>query len=1302
MHMKKRDHKVAIFILILFLIGAAAVGYLWDTTTMNQDVVGGATSGEQDKTGSKDSFKFVVIADIPSSMNSINPPQHTTTAITSIQSLQSPQPELVIINGNMISGLSNGNAHLNDKNNQGIIQNKWDAFYQQIYQPLATKGLVAPVAGSLDTLLQNPSLLMLAYQLFWQRYKPAINIKGNYPFTYSFDYKNSHFVVLNTADATIIHDQITWLEQDLSSAKKENIFVFSHVPPEQFCADPACSFLQGTGKQRLFQIMKKYKVNIFFTGNNHVYYKARYQGVNVVASGAIGGTFDIISTDQEKYKQNPSYVVVDVQGNDIRVGAITGNLGSSFNNGFTESLLPQTMPGYDQYTELTKNPIQIIPTVIPSSSSAITARASSGNPQMDQWDQLILDACKTEQNQKECFALVKSVMYVESGGNQNAGEKKGGCLGLMQFCKIAAIDKRFKEFFDQSTIGTPNDDRLKPEKSIRAGKKFIIDMLRKEMQIDNIFIMYIGYNVGSSYGKKANDYFEGKNPTQAEVEAWLDQTDLSKEKINEPKTAFPKLIKKYLEYLNQGVNGVSYPSGYKSVYGASDLQKINAPSAISYYITPSFTIVQEFAGNSLAIYSQLREYIRWYVKNTESCTNTGKPLDSCSKESIASLNKEPYFAANIGVLDDCTNQESDLEKFFYDFAEEIKSCLKNGNDRMCGITLKQPPQPPATDGKYRIVFKQENENIIMEFLYNNQPLTSFSHNLQEQFNKRGIMISDSQNLDGSKESINEFYITFEALNNEVVPFIYYKVQAGEKLQGVTTNTLYLMPDHEQNIIVLNPVVGNTQAVYAEIIPEAAALTQNTKKLCITSISQKPFNYFEAINPLQIRSLQYELAVRFDNTLKSIENFVEPMPTFLDLKSTELTLEQLQVSLKNKKIAILSDALAIAGQNNNGFITQLKKSLSAGSFSIYAKDASAQWLKDNYFQQQIISQSFDILIIAIGSKDVCDAVGFRNLITSVDTMVSQFKASNQENNVIVVGLPSSENEVCNNNILTYHAFINKNDLNNKQAIAELEDKLGKKLSASKAITVGLDIYPETSLEKQGLRYKYYQTTIDKRKNMPRKKVSEVELHTIIAQKIIDALRGLENNIDRLSCKNVFAVGTSSTAWALKNDGYIVRLRKQYPDIVFDGMGYKSESSKDVAEHFEAEVLPTITGKVDCLIVAAGLNDIGNLENVKKNLAHIYDLAHKNDMKVIAMELQPYFQKAQNPQAYENVHALHQWFGSDADVDAVIKIYDLMNDPEHEGRMQLKYISGTNTQPDFLHYNYEEGHKLVAEQIAKVIS
>jgi hypothetical protein len=57
--------------------------------------------------------------------------------------------------------------------------------------------------------------------------------------TYSFDWKNAHFVNLNLyydgtvdnkADGNVVPELLAWLEKDLAQNKKKHIFVFGHDP----------------------------------------------------------------------------------------------------------------------------------------------------------------------------------------------------------------------------------------------------------------------------------------------------------------------------------------------------------------------------------------------------------------------------------------------------------------------------------------------------------------------------------------------------------------------------------------------------------------------------------------------------------------------------------------------------------------------------------------------------------------------------------------------------------------------------------------------------------------------------------------------------------------------------------------------------------------------------------------------------------------------------------------------------------------------------------------------------------------
>jgi len=91
---------------------------------------------------------------------------------------------------------------------------------------------------------------------------------------YSFDFKNSRFVVL-ASDNPKMHlidvKQRIWLDQNLAQNKKENIFVFFHEPAFPVYAVSGGS-LDGYPKERdaLWQILGKYNISAVFNGHEHI------------------------------------------------------------------------------------------------------------------------------------------------------------------------------------------------------------------------------------------------------------------------------------------------------------------------------------------------------------------------------------------------------------------------------------------------------------------------------------------------------------------------------------------------------------------------------------------------------------------------------------------------------------------------------------------------------------------------------------------------------------------------------------------------------------------------------------------------------------------------------------------------------------------------------------------------------------------------------------------------------------------------------------------------------------------------
>lgn len=129
---------------------------------------------------------------------------------------------------------------------------------------------------------------------------------------YSFNYQNTHFIVLDTAwqdrpDPSLRRlrpgaPQWEWLVQDLQKARltSRHIFVFTHEPPvSPFPAggpDTTSDLEKGQGTtwnsaaeaQAFVKLMAAYKVDVVFCGHVHMYNELHYQGMRQVISAGAG------------------------------------------------------------------------------------------------------------------------------------------------------------------------------------------------------------------------------------------------------------------------------------------------------------------------------------------------------------------------------------------------------------------------------------------------------------------------------------------------------------------------------------------------------------------------------------------------------------------------------------------------------------------------------------------------------------------------------------------------------------------------------------------------------------------------------------------------------------------------------------------------------------------------------------------------------------------------------------------------------------------------------------------------------
>ena len=115
------------------------------------------------------------------------------------------------------------------------------------------------------------------------------------PLYYSFNYQNSHFIVLNNAFRGMFNaTQLNWLKADLAQNKQAHCFVFFHRPlfdPLELYDDYVMSEHEVVAE--LKSLFARYRVEYVCAGHIHGYAGRREGGVVYLVSGGAGGVLHL-------------------------------------------------------------------------------------------------------------------------------------------------------------------------------------------------------------------------------------------------------------------------------------------------------------------------------------------------------------------------------------------------------------------------------------------------------------------------------------------------------------------------------------------------------------------------------------------------------------------------------------------------------------------------------------------------------------------------------------------------------------------------------------------------------------------------------------------------------------------------------------------------------------------------------------------------------------------------------------------------------------------------------------------------
>jgi 3',5'-cyclic AMP phosphodiesterase CpdA len=131
---------------------------------------------------------------------------------------------------------------------------------------------------------------------------------------YSFSYANAFFIALDSYD--IAPNAVAWLEQQLAGSDKRWKFVFFHEPP---FSNQMKRSGNAAARSLWVPLFEKYKVDIVFSGHDHMYTRFQpHNGVTYIVEGVGGSRLkkpnpdaeEVVFTDHDNY----GFGLVDVTG----------------------------------------------------------------------------------------------------------------------------------------------------------------------------------------------------------------------------------------------------------------------------------------------------------------------------------------------------------------------------------------------------------------------------------------------------------------------------------------------------------------------------------------------------------------------------------------------------------------------------------------------------------------------------------------------------------------------------------------------------------------------------------------------------------------------------------------------------------------------------------------------------------------------------------------------------------------------------------------------------------------------------
>jgi len=272
-------------------------------------------------------------ADVPVTFVVIGDTRYGTDAHRRvIERMSQEVPDFVLGTGDMVD--------------EGHRQDQWQQFFD-IENPLLRDNVYFPALGNHDR--QGRGRTADSYRSYFSVPENGGETERYYAFTYA----SSRFLVLDSNEYSFaLTDQTAWIERELIAARQDpeirHIFCVMHHPPFSISLHGGNRDL----RERWTPLFEKYDVTAVFSGHDHVYERAEWNGIHYFVTGGGGAPLyarrprpDPVDAEAtKKYERVYHYLRVSLTGNRVDVTGVRADGTTIETTTWTEGPEPAPLP----------------------------------------------------------------------------------------------------------------------------------------------------------------------------------------------------------------------------------------------------------------------------------------------------------------------------------------------------------------------------------------------------------------------------------------------------------------------------------------------------------------------------------------------------------------------------------------------------------------------------------------------------------------------------------------------------------------------------------------------------------------------------------------------------------------------------------------------------------------------------------------------------------------------------------------------------------------------------------------------